>query len=65
MKPGFPGGDGQAEADAKNRAFRRRNVRRNISLAPHLSDSVGIGTLQSRLPWLHWAVPSATLDKDM
>jgi len=24
---------------------------------------VGFGTLKNRLPWFHWAVPSATLDK--
>lgn len=29
---------------------------------PH-STYVGFGTLRSRLPWFHWAVPSTTLDK--
>ena len=36
---------------------------RTNSFDPHLSLSVGFGTLQCRLPWFHRAVPSATLDK--
>jgi hypothetical protein len=39
-------------------------ARKAVFFAPHLSLSVGIGTLQCRLPWFHRAVPSATLDKD-
>ena len=49
----------------KTARFARRNAQKNTFLAPHLSVSAGFGTLQRRLPWLHRAVPSATLDKDI
>jgi hypothetical protein len=53
------GPDGAAKT--KNAVFRRRS--RLLFAQLHLSLTVGLGTLfRNRLPWLHRAVPSATLD---